>query len=231
MSLTLAFDTSADFCSAAFVLNGTVICDSSIEVLRGHAEKLVPMIKNLGKKSGTEISDADLIAVTVGPGSYTGVRTGLAAARGFSLASGAPAVGVSCFAAVVRGVISHISAACPVLCVIETRRKDYFGQMYDSTGQVLTPPGVMGQNELLDVIELYSPILCGNGVSRLLSSMSGHYRDLQHVLDSYKPQPLHIAAIAESILSKTKDVRKTLSPLYLREPQAKLSNDHGTRKK
>ena len=89
----------------------------------------------------------------------------------------------------------------------------------------------MGQNELRDVIEFYSPILCGNGVSRLLESLSARYHDLQHVPDSYKPQPLHIAAIAESIISKTKDVRDTLSPLYLREPQAKLSNVHGTHKK
>ncbi|MEE2661551.1 MAG: tRNA (adenosine(37)-N6)-threonylcarbamoyltransferase complex dimerization subunit type 1 TsaB [Pseudomonadota bacterium] len=231
MSLTLAFDTSSDFCSAAFLLDGKVICECSKEFLRGHAEKLVPMIKNIGKESGLEISDVDLIAVTVGPGSYTGVRTGLAAAHGFSLASGVPAVGVSCFAAVVRGAIRHISAACPVLCVIETRRKDYFGQLYDSTGQVLTSPRVMGQNELRDVIEFYSPTLCGNGVSRLISSLSARYLNVEHVPDSYKPQPVDIAAIAESIISKTKDVRETLSPLYLREPQAKLSNDHGSQKK
>ena len=95
MSLTLSFDTSADFCSAAFVLDGKVICECSKELSRGHAENLVPMIKDLGKNLGVEISDADLISVTIGPGSYTGVRTGLSAARGFSLVSGAPAVGVS----------------------------------------------------------------------------------------------------------------------------------------
>ena len=57
MSLTLAFDTSSDFCSAAFLLDGKVICECSKEFLRGHAEKLVPMIKNIGKESGLEISD------------------------------------------------------------------------------------------------------------------------------------------------------------------------------
>ncbi len=227
MSLTLAFDTTADFCSAAFVLDRKVICECSEELLRGHAEKLVPMIKKLGKDLGVEISDADLIAVTVGPGSYTGVRTGLAAARGFSLASGAPAVGVSSFAAIIRGAIRQIRATCPVLCIIETRRKEYFGQMYDYKGQVLTPPRVMGHNELQDIIEFHSPMLCGNGVARLLSSLSTRFPNLQHVSDSVKPKPVNIAAIAECIILKTKDVQETLSPLYLREPQAKLSNDKG----
>ena len=131
MPLTLAFDTSSDFCSAAFVLDGKVLCECSKELSRGHAEKLVPMIKGLGRELGIEISDSDLVAVTVGPGSYTGVRTGLAAAHGFSLASDAPAVGVSSFAAIVRGACKQMRAASPVLCVIETRRKEYYGQMYD----------------------------------------------------------------------------------------------------
>tara|TARA_B100001123_G_scaffold313752_1_gene350996 strand:- start:2315 stop:2998 length:684 start_codon:yes stop_codon:yes gene_type:complete len=227
MPLTLAFDTSSDFCSAAFVLDGKVLCECSKELLRGHAEKLVPMIKGLARELGIEISDSDLVAVTVGPGSYTGVRTGLAAAHGFSLASDAPAVGVSSFAAIERGARKQIRAASPMLCVIETRRKEYYGQVYDFKGHVLTPPRVMGQNELRDVIELYSPTLCGNGVSRLLSHLPASYCHLQHVSDSNKPKPLDIAAIGERIISSTKDVRETLSPLYLREPQARLSNVQG----
>ncbi len=228
MSLTLSFDTSADFCSAAFVLDGKVIGECSKELSRGHAEQLVPMIKGLGKNLGVEIFDADLISVTIGPGSYTGVRTGLSAARGFSLVSGAPAVGVSSFAAIVRGVIPHVGTPCPLLCVIETRRKEYFGQMYDSKGKVLTPPRVMGHNELRDVIEVHNPMLCGNGVSRLVSSLLEHSLNLQQVADSNRPKPVDIATIGECIISKTKDVRKTLSPLYLREPQARLAGDDDT---
>ena len=227
MPLTLAFDTSSDFCSAAFVLDGKVLCECSKELSRGHAEKLVPMIKGLGRELGIEISDSDLVAVTVGPGSYTGVRTGLAAAHGFSLASDAPAVGVSSFAAIVRGARKQIRAASPVLCVIETRRKEYYGQMYDFKGQVLTPPRVMGQNELQDVIELYTPTLCGNGVSRLLSHLSASYCYLQYISDRNNPKPMDIAEPGGRIISKTKDVRETLSPLYLREAQARLSNVPG----
>ena len=59
MTLTIAFDTSSDFCSAAFVLDGKVLWECSKELSRGHAEKLVPMIKGLGRELGIEISDSD----------------------------------------------------------------------------------------------------------------------------------------------------------------------------
>jgi tRNA threonylcarbamoyladenosine biosynthesis protein TsaB len=66
-----------------------------LPMLRGHAEALLPLIARVMKQSETNFRDLDRIAVTIGPGSFTGVRVGLAAARGFGVATGVPVVGVS----------------------------------------------------------------------------------------------------------------------------------------
>ena len=102
MPLTLAMDTSADVCAAAFIRDGVCLGAGRREMTRGHAEALVPMIQDIAATAGVALPDVDIVGVAKGPGSFTGLRTGIAAARGFALASGAQAVGVSSLDAVAR---------------------------------------------------------------------------------------------------------------------------------
>src|ERR1700756_5492377 len=93
----LAIDCALDACSAA-VLDGAraiMLGSESRLMLRGHAEAVMPLIARVMDRAATEFDELDRIAVTVGPGSFTGLRVGIAAARGLALAARKPAVGLS----------------------------------------------------------------------------------------------------------------------------------------
>lgn len=240
MPLTLALETSGDACAAALVADGEVLGVRHVEMSRGHAEVLVPMVQELAGEAGIALTALDLIGVTRGPGSFTGLRTGIAAARGFAIASGAPAVGVSSLQAVARGAARVSLELRPILCVLDTRRADYFAQTFDQTGAATGEPGVMGAEDLFSLIgslrpELL-PVLAGNAVSRLMSAYDGDPDTLRRVPGTGSPDPVDVAALAETILgelvfNKEGVAQDTLSPLYLRAPEAKLPANGGRLKR
>ena len=95
--LILAIDTALDACAAAVLDTSAsdVIAQESQSMKRGHAEALMPLIARVMKASGVAFAELDRIAATAGPGSFTGLRVGLSAARGIALAAGKPVVGVT----------------------------------------------------------------------------------------------------------------------------------------
>lgn len=231
MPLTLALDTSADVCAAAFIRDGVCLAAGRREMIRGHAEALVPMIQDIAATAGVALPDIDIVGVTRGPGSFTGLRTGIAAARGFALASGAQAVGVSSLDAVARSAAraGGPSGTTPrgILCVLETRRSDFFAQLFDAGGDPLTPPAVLDARGVFALIGEETPVLAGNAVMRLLSNFDGDPALFGRIPGDGCPDPADIAAIAEAILNKEGLALDTLSPLYLRAPEAKLPVNGG----
>src|SRR6187455_2235246 len=117
----LAIDTALESCSAAVLdtANGKVTSEA-LPMLRGHAEALMPLIGRVMKQSDMAFSALDRIAVTTGPGSFTGLRVGIAAARGIALAAGKPAVGVTTLAAFAAPALI-VAQGVPVLAVIDAR--------------------------------------------------------------------------------------------------------------
>src|SRR5690348_17280086 len=92
----LAIDTALAACSVAvFDTGGGIVASESQSMTRGHAEALMPMVARVMAKAAAKFDTIDRIAVTVGPGSFTGLRVGVSAARGLALAAGKPAVGVA----------------------------------------------------------------------------------------------------------------------------------------
>jgi tRNA threonylcarbamoyl adenosine modification protein YeaZ len=100
--LTLAFDTSAAHCAAALLNGDRLIAAEAKEMTKGQAEQLMPMLIALLEKAGKTWADIDLLAVGTGPGNFTGLRISIAAARGLSLSTGVPAIGINTFDAMRR---------------------------------------------------------------------------------------------------------------------------------
>ncbi|MEE8444838.1 MAG: tRNA (adenosine(37)-N6)-threonylcarbamoyltransferase complex dimerization subunit type 1 TsaB, partial [Alphaproteobacteria bacterium] len=134
----LAFDTAAGACSAALWADGRILAQESAEMARGHAERLMPMIASVMDRAGLAFGDLDAYAVTVGPGAFTGLRVGLAAARGLALAGDRPVLGV--------GTLEALAAAVPeaerrdrrILAALDSKRDDVFFQLFTPD---LTPVG------------------------------------------------------------------------------------------
>lgn len=93
--LCLGLDTCGQACSVAIVDDGRVLAGRSESMRRGHAEALAPMVKDVMTAAGLEYTDIDRLAVTTGPGAFTGIRVGLSFARGLALATGRPLIGIN----------------------------------------------------------------------------------------------------------------------------------------
>lgn len=128
--LVLAFDTSAAHCAAALLNGDRVLGLRDEPMLKGQAERLIPMLEELLAEAGVRWRDLSALAVGVGPGNFTGVRIAVAAARGLSLSLGIPAHGVSTFEAAALGLPR------PLLCLLDARAGRLFGQLFtdDTSG-------------------------------------------------------------------------------------------------
>ncbi|MGB0630354.1 MAG: tRNA (adenosine(37)-N6)-threonylcarbamoyltransferase complex dimerization subunit type 1 TsaB [Alphaproteobacteria bacterium] len=221
MSTVLSFDTSADFCAAAVVRDGSVLAAKSVPMARGHAEALVPLIQELCAGASIGFPDIDLIGVTVGPGSFTGVRTGLSAAKGFALAAGCPAIGVSSLQAVAVGAANECATA--ILAVLDTRRNDYFAQLFDAEAQPVGEPAVLDAERICDLIRIHHPVVTGNALTRFQAELGSTLQDdFVFLPGPGVPAPADVACLAERILNIGGLASGTLSPLYLRAPEASI---------
>jgi len=102
----LAFDTSAAQCAAALLAGGGILTRSEAMV-RGQAERLMPMLAELLGEAGRDFADLDAVAVGIGPGNFTGSRIAVSAARGLALGLGKPAIGISTLEALAHGTTGH----------------------------------------------------------------------------------------------------------------------------
>jgi tRNA threonylcarbamoyladenosine biosynthesis protein TsaB len=134
----LAIDTALKACSAAVFdsKSDEVIGHESIAMERGHAEALMPLIVRVMDQAEAEFSQIDRVAVTVGPGSFTGIRVGIAAARGIALVIGRPAIGVSTLAAFAAPSIAE-DLADTVISAIDARHDHVYLQMFGPRGRSL----------------------------------------------------------------------------------------------
>ena len=161
----LALDSATGACSVALWHDGAIVARRFAVMDRGQSEILIPMALEVLAEAGADFSSIDVFEVTIGPGAFTGLRIGLAAARGMALASGRPLVGVSTFEAVAHGVPVEELEGRRVLVAVEFRREDIFVQTFDTKLIAIDQPrSVRPENLILPG----TPVLvAGDGAARL----------------------------------------------------------------
>jgi tRNA threonylcarbamoyladenosine biosynthesis protein TsaB len=178
--VVLALDSAGLGCSVVVASGETVLGAESDTAMHGQAEKLFPMVDSVMHRAGLAASALDIIAVTVGPGSFTGIRIGLAAARGIAHATGAPVIGVTGFEAVAAGLAgSSFGAGLGagfILIALESRREDLYVQLFDHLRVALEDPAATmptALNERLNDIIGGAPLLvAGDAAQRAASNLS-----------------------------------------------------------
>src|SRR2546421_3369129 len=137
----LAIDTALGACAAAVLDSsaGAILANESLGMLRGHAEAIMPLIARVMDAARCEFTEVDRIAVTVGPGSFTGLRVGISAARGIALAAGKPAVGLSTLAALAAPLIATDDGT-QVVAAIDARHEHIYLQVFGVNGRTLVGP-------------------------------------------------------------------------------------------
>jgi len=222
MSLILNIDTALDTASVCLSDNGNVLQLSFSENQKDHASWLHVAIAELLQKKGYVIKDLKAVAVSIGPGSYTGLRVGLAAAKGFCYALHIPLITVNSLKIIAYAVMGEaIDIICPL---IDARRMEVFTAVYDKELREKISPHAMILDEKSFAPFLLSGnvLFCGNGVKKLqplLLNSNGFFShtisDASHLarlsINCYKNKEFADLAYAE--------------PLYLKEFYSSIHRD------
>lgn len=163
----LAFDTATSACSTAVWRNGRVLARRFSMMGRGQSEALVPMLIETLEEAGIGWGDLSLLAVTVGPGAFTGLRIGLATARGLALSTDLPVAGVLTTEALVHAVPIAERRGRTVLAVIDAKRADVFVQAFDEDLAPLGDICAMLPEEVASFVA-GTLLVVGDGTSRVM---------------------------------------------------------------
>lgn len=199
MEAVLAFSTASTGLVA--VQAGGRLVMRFNENRRGQVEYLIPLIDSALDEAGISYKDLSRIGIVVGPGSFTGLRVGLAAARGFGLALKIPVVGISAFELYAKASAQHGR----VLVALDTQRDDCFSIGYDGE-KIWLPPMVRDSATLQQIINQVQPTVLGDAFSQLNG---------QHEL------PAENAQLAAALLALTLSgdpAEQPPEPYYLRAP-------------
>jgi len=220
--LILAIDTALDACSAGVLDTdaGKLIALESQPMKRGHAEALMPLIARVIKQAGIAFASFDRIAVTTGPGSFTGLRVGLSAARGIALAADKPVVGLTTLAAYAAPVVSD-NAGRPVISAIDARHDQVYFQVVSGDGRSLIRPRVAPIEEALRASRFGAPHLVGNAAGILADRWPTDALPPFRVDAQPAPDIEWVAWLGAAVNPDTAPAR----PYYLRAPDAKLPKD------
>ncbi len=213
----LAIDTALEACSVAVLdtERGEIVAQESRPMVRGHAEELIPMIDRVLDQAGLIFAEIDRIAVTTGPGSFTGLRVGIAAARGIGLATGKPVVGLSTLAAYAAPFIADDDAL-PVVAAIDARHDHIYLQVFGVGGRTLVAPRVADMREALRVATTGAPRLIGTAANLLAASWPAQERPPSAVVQRPAPDIGWVARLGAAAA----DTGVPPKPLYLRAPDA-----------
>jgi tRNA threonylcarbamoyladenosine biosynthesis protein TsaB len=220
--LILAIDTALDACAAGVLDTeaGKLIAQESQAMKRGHAEALMPLIARVIKESGIAFASLDRIAVTTGPGSFTGLRVGLSAARGIALAANKPVVGLTTLTAYAAPVVSQ-NAEQPVISAIDARHDHVYFQVVSGNGSSLILPRVAPIEEALGASQFGAPYLVGNAAGILSQRWPAHAPPPFKIDAQAAPDIAWVAWLGAAVSPNTAPAR----PFYLRAPDAKLPKD------
>ncbi len=208
--ITLAIDSTMNGCCACLYDDKHgVLSAQTMKMSRGQAEHLIPLIDDIV----TNYDDIDLIAVTKGPGAFTGMRIGLAAAKSLALALDIPVFGVCTFRAVLETYLSikPDNKYDYYGVLLETKRKDYYFQMFDGkTMDKACEPMAMEEQDITSMIADKNILIIGDAADRFKNDISFYNINM--------PAPAEIARIAIKIYDKDKN-NADCEPQYLRMPE------------
>lgn len=217
----LALETSAKAVSAAVSEDGKILCSGYQDTGLTHSRTLMPIVEHILKNTGLTVQDCDAIAVAAGPGSFTGIRIGVSAAKGLAFAADKPAIGVSTLAAMARNVAFFDGL---IICAMDARRQQIYNALFRAEGGRLTR---LTEDRAISLEELAAhlreeplpKIVVGDGAQLCLS-----YLEQSGIPCRLAPAHLMmqnaVSVALEAEENGTPVSAQALEPVYLRPAQA-----------
>lgn len=222
----LAIDTACSACSAALWVDGVVAASRRRDMVRGQAEALIPMVAGVMHEAQADFAALDLVAVTIGPGSFTGLRTGLAAARGLASARSIPLVGVTTTESIALAayrLAAQNEPRRPITVVLNSRRHDLYVQHFSAELAAVGDPFTASPEEIARETPEGSIIFAGDAPDQIMDIIQSRASDpVSSGFPVSGPDANFVAEIAANRWSN-RSVGQTLFAnklLYLRPPEA-----------
>jgi tRNA threonylcarbamoyladenosine biosynthesis protein TsaB len=217
----LAIDTALAACSAAVLDtgHGGIVASESLPMERGHAEALLPLLQRVMNQAGVTFADIDRIAVTTGPGSFTGLRVGIAAARGLALAADKPAVGLSTLAAYAAPHMAA-DAKSPVVAAIDARHGQVYLQVFAAGGRSLTAARLAPLHGAVQAAAATPSCIVGSAAHAVAAALSAADAAPAAVDSRAAPDIAWVARVGAVVPEDP----ASLKPQYLRAPDAQPQN-------
>jgi tRNA threonylcarbamoyladenosine biosynthesis protein TsaB len=212
--VVLAIDTAGAAASVAVGCGDDVLAHERRELRHGHGEVLLPLIDTVMKRADVTPSALGTVAVAVGPGGFTGIRVGLAAAQGIALASGARQVGVTSFAAVAARI--DVAAGAVLLVALDSRRADLYVQLFDAARNPRGEAGAILPEALAAWVGEAPLVIAGDAAEAAASALAGgpHIE----IRPDSAPDALGVLAAARAAGAVV-----PARPLYLRPPDVTVA--------
>lgn len=219
----LAFDSAGRGCSAAIWRSGEVVAVRREEMRRGQAERLIPVIEATLADAGIGYETLDAVAVTTGPGGFTGVRIGLATARGYALTLGVPVIGLSNFEVIVAATDPMARAGRTLVVAIDAKRTDIYAQAFDASLSSVSDPLAVAPAVLAERLPAGALLLAGDAVSPARAALESAAREVAVDEKAELADPAILARLATEAPLPAGGVLPR--PLYLRPPDVTLPKE------
>ncbi len=194
---------------------GQILAAETLPMVRGHAEALLPLIARVMDQAKIEFPELDRIVVTVGPGSFTGLRVGISAARAIALASSKPAVGVTTLAAFAAPHIAGDDSTA-VAAVIDARHDHVYLQVFGRGGRTLVPPRIVSLAEAVRAASSAPTRIVGSAANLLAAAWPAGEAKPKLIEEHPAPDIAWVARLGVAAM----EAQGPPKPLYLRLPDA-----------
>lgn len=228
----LALETSAKACSAAVTEDGRLIASAFQCTGLTHSRTLMPMVEDMMKNAGLEPSDCDVVAVANGPGSFTGIRIGVSAAKGLALGLGKPVAGVSTLEAMARCSAGMEGI---LVCAMDARRQQVYNAVFEARDGIvtrLTPDRAIDLENLRKELENCEKrkIIVGDGALLCYNNfLENHIPCVLAPAHLLQQSAVGVAFAAEEQARSGRLLSaQDLLPVYLRPSQAERLRRHTT---
>ena len=221
MTVILGIDTATYGCSVALVDgNGRCLGVRAAEMACGQSEALAPMMQAVLDEAGIDFSAIAAVAVTLGPGAFTGIRIGLAAARAYALVAGIPCLGITTFDVLMHQAKPFVPNGAATLIAIETKREDVYVQVFDQNGEALRDAAAMLPDAVPAWLGALDHVcLAGDAAPRLAAVMRMRV-DAPLLAATILPNAESVAALGFDVLDAPETALP--DPIYLRTPDVTM---------
>lgn len=220
----LCIETSTEMCSVALARGTECIAVQESNTNNSHAKNMIPYIEEVLKNSSISQSELHAIAVSIGPGSYTGLRIGVSTAKGLAYSLDIPVIAVSTLESIAEPFIGQADYCRPML---DARRMEVFTALYDKNGLMIEEPNakIVDESSFSEELKTQPTIFCGNGAPKC-EELWGKFPNAIFKIEALSARNMVTIAARKFLAQQFEDVAY-FEPFYLKDYIAGKPNVKG----